>query len=97
MDTPKENPEGYAKSNLFNYVDNLSGRLLMIHGSSDNVVLWQHSLRYIRECVRRGKQIDYFVYPEHEHNVLGPERVHLFEKIEKFFNENLRDVGPDRP
>lgn len=97
MDTPKENPEGYAKSNLFNHIDDLSGRLLMIHGSSDNVVLWQHSLRYIRECVRKGKQIDYFVYPEHEHNVLGPERVHLFEKIEKFFNENLRDVGPDRP
>ncbi|MBL7783591.1 MAG: DPP IV N-terminal domain-containing protein [Saprospiraceae bacterium] len=92
MDTPKENPEGYAKSNLFNYIDNLSGRLLMIHGSSDDVVLWQHSLRYIRECVRKGKQIDYFVYPEHLHNVLGPDRVHLFEKIEKFFNENLRDT-----
>lgn len=97
MDTPKENPEGYKKNDLFNYIDNLSGRLLMIHGSSDNVVLWQHSLRYIRECVRHGKQIDYFVYPEHEHNVLGPERVHLFEKIEQFFNENLRDVKTDRP
>ncbi len=97
MDSPKENPEGYAKSNLFNYVDNLSGRLLMIHGSSDNVVLWQHSLRYIRECVRKGKQIDYFVYPEHEHNVLGGDRVHLFKKIEQFFNENLRDVNVDKP
>ncbi len=97
MDTPKENPEGYAKSNLFNYIDNLSGRLLMIHGSSDDVVLWQHSLRYIRECVRKGKQIDYFVYPEHLHNVLGPDRVHLFEKIEKFFNENLRDAPEEKP
>jgi dipeptidyl-peptidase 4 len=90
MDTPQENPEGYASSSLFNYVDNLSGRLLMIHGSSDDVVLWQHSLRYIRECVRKGKQIDYFVYPEHLHNVLGKDRVHLFEKIDKFFNENLK-------
>ena len=97
MDTPKENPAGYAKSNLFNYVDNLSGRLLMIHGSSDDVVLWQHSLRYIRECVRKGKQIDYFVYPEHLHNVMGRDRVHLFEKIETFLNENLRDVNTERP
>ena len=97
MDSPKENPQGYAKSNLFNYVDNLSGRLLMIHGSSDDVVLWQHSLRYIRECVRKGKQIDYFVYPEHLHNVMGGDRVHLFEKIEAFFNENLRDVDVSRP
>ncbi|MCE7923920.1 MAG: S9 family peptidase [Haliscomenobacteraceae bacterium CHB4] len=97
MDTPGENPEGYAKNNLFNYLDNLDGRLLMIHGSSDDVVLWQHSLRYIRECVRKGKQIDYFVYPEHLHNVMGKDRVHLFEKIEKFFNENLRDAKTDRP
>ena len=97
MDTPEENPEGYAKSSLYNYIDNLEGRLLMIHGTSDDVVLWQHSLRYIRECVSKGKQIDYFVYPEHLHNVRGKDRVHLFEKIERFFNENLRDVKAGRP
>ncbi len=89
MDTPQENPEGYANNSLFKYIDNLNGRLLMIHGSSDNVVLWQHSLRYIRECVLKGKPIDYFVYPEHEHNVLGRDRVHLLEKIERFFKDNL--------
>jgi len=89
MDTPEENPDGYAKNSLFQYVDNLSARLLMIHGSSDDVVLWQHSLRYIRECVRKGKQIDYFAYPEHLHNVLGKDRAHLFEKIELFFEDNL--------
>mgnify|MGYP002147262812 CR=1 FL=1 len=97
MDTPQENPEGYEKSSLFKYIDNLDGRLLMIHGTSDDVVLWQHSLKYIRECVSKGKQIDYFVYPEHLHNVRGKDRVHLFEKIERFFNENLRDAKTDRP
>jgi len=89
MDTPQENPEGYAKNSLFQYVDNLDGRLLLIHGTSDDVVLWQHSLRYIRECVRKGKQIDYFAYPEHLHNVLGKDRAHLFEKIERYFKDNL--------
>jgi dipeptidyl-peptidase-4 len=89
MDKPQENPDGYAKSSLFNYIDNLNGRLLLIHDSSDDVVLWQHTLRYIRECVKKGKQVDYFVYPEHAHNVLGPDRVHLFEKIETFFKDNL--------
>ncbi|MBC7777080.1 MAG: DPP IV N-terminal domain-containing protein [Phycisphaerae bacterium] len=97
MDMPQENPEGYAKNSLYQYIDNLNGRLLMIHGSSDEYVLWQHSLRYIRECVRQGKQIDYFVYPEHLHNVLGKDRAHLFEKIEGFFNDNLRDVKSERP
>jgi dipeptidyl-peptidase-4 len=89
MDTPQENPEGYAKNSLYQYIDNLDARLLMIHGTSDDVVLWQHSLRYIRECVRKGKQIDYFAYPEHLHNVLGKDRAHLFEKVELFFKENL--------
>jgi dipeptidyl-peptidase 4 len=94
MDTPKENPEGYAKASLFNYIDNLDKRLLMIHGSSDDVVLWQHSLRYIRECVKKGKQIEYFAYPEHLHNVMGKDRVHLFQKIEQFFKDNLKPVTP---
>lgn len=89
MDKPQENPDGYAKASLFKYIDNLKGRLLMIHGSSDDVVLWQNSLRYIQKCVEKNKQIDYFVYPMHLHNVLGKDRVHLFEKIEKFFKENL--------
>lgn len=89
MDTPDENPEGYRKNSLFNYIENLNAPLLMIHGSSDNVVLWQHSLRYIRECVRKNKQIGYFVYPEHLHNVMGKDRIHLFEQIEQFFRTNL--------
>ncbi|MDW8230544.1 MAG: DPP IV N-terminal domain-containing protein [Saprospiraceae bacterium] len=90
MDTPQENPEGYERSSLFNYIENLKGRLLIIHGSSDDIVLLQHALRYVRECVRKNKPIDFFVYPEHGHNVLGRDRVHLFEKIERFFVENLR-------
>lgn len=97
MDMPQENPDGYAKSSLFNYIDNLEGRLLLIHDSSDDVVLWQHTLRYIRECVKKGKQVDYFVYPEHAHNVMGPDRVHLFEKVEKFFKENLAEGAVNRP
>ncbi len=90
MDTPQENPEGYERSSLFSYVDNLKGRLLLIHGSSDDVVLLQHSLRYVRECVRRNKPVDFFIYPEHGHNVVGRDRVHLFEMIEHFLVENLR-------
>jgi dipeptidyl-peptidase-4 len=90
MDTPQENPEGYERSSLLNYIENLKGRLLIIHGSSDDIVLLQHTLRYVRECVRKNKPVDFFVYPEHGHNVLGRDRVHLFEKIERFFVENLR-------
>lgn len=89
MDSPSENPEGYKKANTLNYIDNLKGKLLMIHGTSDDVVVWQHSLMYIQKCVEKGKQIDYFVYPGHLHNVLGKDRVHLLNKISNYFETNL--------
>ncbi|MFN5380628.1 MAG: DPP IV N-terminal domain-containing protein [Bacteroidota bacterium] len=89
MDTPQINEKGYAESSLFNYIDNLKGRLLIIHGTSDNVVLWQHSLKYIEACVKKGKQLDYFVYPGHEHNVVGQDRLHLIRKITDYFIEHL--------
>ncbi len=89
MDTPEENPEGYEKSNLLNYVDNLQGKLMLIHGTSDDVVVWQHTLMYIKKCVDRKKQVDYFVYPGHLHNVLGADRVHLMQKIANYFDQNL--------
>ena len=89
MDTPAENPEGYKKSALTNYIDNLRGKLLMIHGTSDDVVVWQQSLMYIKKCVEKDKPIDYFVYPGHLHNVQGKDRIHLLQKITDYFKQNL--------
>jgi len=89
MDTPEENPEGYAKTNLINHLDSLQGKLLMIHGGLDDVVLWQHSLKYIESAIKKGVQLDYFVYPHHKHNVRGKDRVHLYEKVSNYFFDNL--------
>ncbi len=89
MDTPQQNPEGYQKASTFNYIDKLAGPLLIIHGASDDVVVWQQSLKYIQTCVSKGKQVDYFVYPGHKHNVLGKDRVHLIRKISDYFEANL--------
>lgn len=89
MDTPKENPEGYEQTDLKNYVTNLQGDLLVIHGGQDNVVLWEHTLEYLQTAIQSGVQFDYFVYPHHEHNVLGRDRIHLYEKISNYFFENL--------
>ncbi len=89
MDTPKENPEGYDASNLLKHADKLQGKLMIIHGTADNVVVWQHSLMFIKTCVDKGKQVDYFVYPGHEHNVLGKDREHLFQKVTDYFMQNL--------
>lgn len=90
MDMPSENPEGYKNANLLNYADKLQGKLLMIHGTSDDIVLWEHSLKYIKASVEKGKQLDYFVYPEHLHNVTGKDRAHLIVKITNYIKDNLK-------
>ena len=90
MDTPQENPEGYAKTAVVNKIGNLKDRLLVIHGDIDNTVVWQHSLMLLKKSVESGVILDYFVYPGHEHNVMGRDRVHLYQKIERYFEDFLK-------
>lgn len=89
MDTPEQNPKGFEESSLLNYVSNLKGKLLMIHGTVDDVVVWQHSLQFVKKAVDEGILLDYFVYPGHPHNVRGKDRVHLMRKVTQYFDENL--------
>ncbi|MFD1292701.1 DPP IV N-terminal domain-containing protein [Lutibacter holmesii] len=81
MDTPQENPEGYEKTKVANYIKNLDGKMLIIHGSVDPVVVPQHSMTLLQEAVKQKVQIDFFTYPMHEHNVRGIDRAHLVEKM----------------
>lgn len=89
MDTPKENPEGYDKTNLIRKAGNLKDKLLLIHGIQDPVVLQQNSVDFVKACVDKGVQVDYMIYPGHEHNVTGKDRVHLYQKVTDYFIQNL--------
>jgi dipeptidyl aminopeptidase/acylaminoacyl peptidase len=72
-----------------NRTQQLKGKLLIIHGAIDPTVVWQNSLLFLEGCIKNKRQVDYFVYPTHEHNVTGPDRFHLMEKVTEYFNENL--------
>lgn len=90
MDTPEENPEGYAEARLTDKAGQLEDRLMMIHGGIDPTVVHQHSLVFVRECIKNGIPIDYFVYPRAEHNVHGFDRVHLMQKVTQYFEDYLK-------
>jgi len=90
MDMPQENPEGYANNSLTSKAKDLQGRLLVIHGAEDNTVVWQNSLEFIEACIKAGKQVDYFIYPHHEHNVRGIDRIHLYEKMFDYYETFLK-------
>lgn len=89
MDTPEENPKGYENSNMLNYVENLKGKLMLIHGVEDQTVVMQQSIQFLKKCIDLDKQVDFFVYPTHEHNVRGNDRLHLMEKVSNYFLDNL--------
>ncbi len=89
MDMPQENPDGYKNANMTNYIENLEEKLMLIHGVQDKTVVMQHSMKFLRECVKQNKQVDFFAYPIHPHNVRGKDRVHLMEKVSQYFFENL--------
>jgi len=89
MDTPQTNPEGYESTSLLNKIKNLRGRLLIIHGGVDPVVVLQNSYQLQRQSVIDDVQIDFFAYPTAEHNVRGMDRIHLMKKVTRYFDDFL--------
>ena len=89
MDTPQENPKGYKEASLLNYVHNLRGHLMLIHGTMDPVVMWQNSLLFLQKAIHEDKLMDYFVYPGQQHGVVGKDRLQLTRKIKSYFDEWL--------
>lgn len=89
MDTPQSNPEGYKATNLKLLAGQLKGHLLMIHDDHDDTCVPQHTLSFMKACVDARTYPELFIYPGHKHNVAGRDRVHLYEKITRYFEDNL--------
>lgn len=90
MDTPQENPEGYAETSLLNKAKNLKGKLQIIIGMNDPVVVPQNALSFLKACIEAGTQPDFFVYPGEPHNMRGHQSVHLHERITQYFEDYLK-------
>ena len=90
MDTPQTNPEGYKNSDLTQRAKDLKGRLQVIIGANDPVCVPQHSIAFLRACIDAGTQPDYFIYPGDGHNMFGRDRVHLYTRITRYFEDHLK-------
>ncbi|MDR2413432.1 MAG: S9 family peptidase [Odoribacteraceae bacterium] len=90
MDTPEENPDGYALTSLIPMAKNLKGKLLICQGLVDPVVVMEHSLSFLNACIENNVQVDYFPYPRAEHNVAGRDRVHLMRKVTDYLDAVLK-------
>jgi dipeptidyl-peptidase-4 len=90
MRTPEENPEGYSIGAPLSHAEGLEGDLLIIHGTADDNVHPQNTLRMIYELEQAGKQFDMRLYPGQRHGIRGSTlSVNLYEMMTAFLHETL--------
>ena len=90
MTTPQENPSGYDENSPLNHVEKFKGDFLIVHGSGDDNVHVQNSLRMIEALIQANKQFDWAIYPDKNHGIYGGNtRLHLYTLMTNFIEENL--------
>jgi len=95
MQTPQENPFGYDDNSPINFANLLKGKYLLIHGSGDDNVHFENTMRMVESLVGAGKQFDMFVYPDKNHGIYGHYngkgnvRLNLYKKMTTFIHQNL--------
>ncbi|MEO6348830.1 MAG: S9 family peptidase [Aquaticitalea sp.] len=92
MMTPQENASGYDDNSPINHVNGLKGNYLLIHGSGDDNVHVQNSLRMIDALIQANKQFEWMIYPDKNHGIYGGNtRLHLYTKMTNFIHSTLGD------
>ena len=90
MRTPQENPEGYDLNSPFNYPELLKGDYLLIHGSGDDNVHLQNTMRMAEALVQANKPFELMIYPDKNHGIYGGNtRLHLYNKMTNFILNKL--------
>jgi dipeptidyl-peptidase-4 len=90
MQTPQENSSGYDENSPFNYPEKLKGKYLLVHGTGDDNVHVQNTMRMIEALVQANKEFDWAIYPDKNHGISGGNtRLHLYTKMTNFIKENL--------
>ncbi|WP_405208392.1 S9 family peptidase [Aquimarina sp. LLG6339-5] len=88
--TPQENAKGYDDNSPINFVDGLKGKFLLVHGSADDNVHVQNTMRLIEALVQKNKDFDWAIYPDKNHAIYGGNtRLHLYNKMTNFIKANL--------
>lgn len=88
---PSLMPESYEKGSPIHYAKNLKGNLLLVHGTGDDNVHYQHSELLINELIRHNKIFSFMPYPNRSHGIFEGENTsrHLREILTNYLKANL--------
>jgi dipeptidyl-peptidase-4 len=98
MQTPQNNPGGYARTSPLKAAKDLSGRLMLVHGLMDDNVHAQNTIRFAYELQRAGKPFELMLYPKSRHGVTDPALAkHMRVAMVDFIMRTLRPAGATAP
>ena len=89
MDTPAENPQGYAAGSVMTYADQYKGLLRIYHGTMDDNVHMQNSLQLVKKLQDAKKHFEFMVYPGGRHGWGGNQQFHSTNENNAFIYKNL--------
>ncbi len=91
MGRPQDNPDGYRDSSPVNQAGQLKGKLLVAHGTGDDNVHFANTTQLLERLLSEGKYPELMIFPGRGHAMSDPAaRIQLFEKMTRFFLDNLR-------
>ncbi|MBI1752818.1 MAG: S9 family peptidase [Acidobacteria bacterium] len=90
MGLPSENKAGYASSSVQKAAKDLSGKLLLFHGTLDDNVHPQNSVMLIDALQKAGRQLQFVLLPGAEHGPRTPEQIWAVNQTKwEFLSKNL--------
>ncbi|WP_436414439.1 S9 family peptidase [Petrimonas sp.] len=90
MRTPQQNASGYTAGSAVALASQLQGKLLLVHGTTDDNVHFQNAIEYSRALIDAGKHFDMFYFPDKNHFISGGNsRLYLYEKVIDFYKKNM--------
>lgn len=91
MGLPEDNPEGYFKGSPINFADRLKGRLLLVHGTGDDNVHYQHLEQLEDRLIAANRPFSMMAYPDRTHSLSEKPgtQLHLYSLMTDYLHANL--------
>ena len=90
MGLPQDNADGYDNNSPINFVKDIKGKYLIVHGTGDDNVHFENTVMMVDELIKNNIPFDSEFYPNKNHGIYGGyTRLHLYTKMTNFVLENL--------
>ena len=89
LDHPDDNPSGYEASSPRTHAEHLEDALLIVHGTGDDNVHPQNTLRLLDDLVAAEKMFEVAIYPGQKHGFRGLSSRHFYRRMTEFFDRHL--------